>query len=108
VLHSRVGSWPHPQILDLAGKACQGQNTLAYYKNPYTLTVKYVIVQALGDNSLKKIFQKFKSNCKIVHRNERAQLIKTSNYFAKFCDIESRGQCYKTFSVRNLRIFVIS
>ena len=25
VLHSRVGSWPHPQTLDLAGKACQGQ-----------------------------------------------------------------------------------
>jgi hypothetical protein len=25
VLHSRVGSWPHPQTLDQAGKACQGQ-----------------------------------------------------------------------------------
>ncbi len=22
VLHSRVGPWPHPQTLDLAGKAC--------------------------------------------------------------------------------------
>jgi hypothetical protein len=25
MLHSWVGSWPHPQTLDLAGKACQGQ-----------------------------------------------------------------------------------
>jgi hypothetical protein len=25
VLHSRVGSWPYPQTLDYAGKACQGQ-----------------------------------------------------------------------------------
>jgi len=30
VLHSRVGSWPHPQTLDLFGKA----NTLSYYENP--------------------------------------------------------------------------
>ncbi len=36
VLHSRVGSWPHPQTLDYAGKACHlpETNTLAYYKNP--------------------------------------------------------------------------
>ncbi len=26
----------------------------------------------------------------------------------KFCNIDTRGQCYKTFYVRNLRIFVIS
>ncbi len=25
VLHSRVGSWPYPQTLDLAVKACHGQ-----------------------------------------------------------------------------------
>jgi len=25
VLHSRVGSWVHPQTLDLARKFCQGQ-----------------------------------------------------------------------------------
>jgi hypothetical protein len=25
VLHSSVGSWPHPQTLDKAGEACQGQ-----------------------------------------------------------------------------------
>ena len=25
VLHSWVGSWPYPKILDQAGKACQGQ-----------------------------------------------------------------------------------
>jgi hypothetical protein len=24
-VHSRVGSWPHPQTLDLVEKACQGQ-----------------------------------------------------------------------------------
>jgi hypothetical protein len=26
----------------------------------------------------------------------------------KFCNIDSKDQCYKTFFVRNLRIFVIS
>jgi hypothetical protein len=31
VLQSRVGSRLHPQTLDSAGKACQGQ-TLAYYE----------------------------------------------------------------------------
>jgi hypothetical protein len=30
VLHSRFGSWSHPHY---AGKACQGQNSLAYYEN---------------------------------------------------------------------------
>jgi len=31
VLHSRVGSWPHPQTLDWAGKSLPGTNNLAYY-----------------------------------------------------------------------------
>jgi hypothetical protein len=29
---SRVDSWPYQQTLNKAGKACQGQNTLAYSK----------------------------------------------------------------------------
>jgi hypothetical protein len=33
VLQSRVVSYPYPQTLDEAGKACQRQ-TLAYYGNP--------------------------------------------------------------------------
>jgi hypothetical protein len=40
VLYSRVGSWPHPQTLDEAGKACQGQNTLPYYVNSSITAVK--------------------------------------------------------------------
>jgi hypothetical protein len=31
-LHSRAGSWPYPQTLDKAGKACQGQ-TLQFIAN---------------------------------------------------------------------------
>ncbi len=30
VLHSRAGSWPHPQTFDKAGEACKGQ---VYYEN---------------------------------------------------------------------------
>jgi hypothetical protein len=33
MLHSRVEPWPNQQTLDLAGMACSGTNTLAYYKN---------------------------------------------------------------------------
>jgi hypothetical protein len=42
VLHSRVGSWPYPQTLDLAGKACQGQ-TPAYYEDPCITVVRSFI-----------------------------------------------------------------
>jgi hypothetical protein len=28
-----VGSWPYPQTLDLAEKACQGQTLVACYEN---------------------------------------------------------------------------
>jgi len=36
VLHSREGSWPHPQTLDEAVKSCQGKtwvNLLVLYHN---------------------------------------------------------------------------
>jgi len=32
VRHSRGGSWPYPQTLDKAGKACQGQTLLSITK----------------------------------------------------------------------------
>jgi hypothetical protein len=43
VIHSRVGPWPYSQTLDLAGKACQGTNTLAYYENQSITAVKSFI-----------------------------------------------------------------
>ncbi len=49
MFQSRVGSWPHPQVLDFAEKT----NTLAYYENPLITAVKSVIVQAPGPNVMK-------------------------------------------------------
>ncbi len=42
--HYRVGSWPHPQTLDYAGKAC----TLAYYEYSQITTVKSFITLGSG------------------------------------------------------------
>ncbi len=41
-----VGSWPYPQTLDEAGKACQGQQ--AYYGYPEITAVISFRIQAPG------------------------------------------------------------
>jgi hypothetical protein len=33
IMCSTLGQAPYPQTLDQAGKACQGTNALAHYKN---------------------------------------------------------------------------
>ena len=36
IFASKAGAWHYTQILSLAGKGCQGQNTLAYLASPVT------------------------------------------------------------------------
>jgi hypothetical protein len=62
MLHSRVGSCPSPQTIDLAGKAFNnrlgwkgflGTNTLAYYENLQIMDKKCFITFAPGVNVTK-------------------------------------------------------
>jgi hypothetical protein len=50
VLFSKVGSWPHPQTLNYAGKwkGLAGKNALAYYEKSEFTTVKCFITSNPG------------------------------------------------------------
>ncbi len=45
-----AGSWPYPQTLDQAGKACQGQTLLAYSENLELTSVKRFITLATDED----------------------------------------------------------
>jgi hypothetical protein len=64
VLHSRVGSRPHPQTLDEAGKACKGQTLKTITKNRIIRTKKFYKIGPVV-NIIKHFFLRHRSSGQI-------------------------------------------
>ena len=104
--------WPYLQTIDQAEKACQGTNTLPLIaKNCKLRTKRFCNISLRWCSTLGQapcLAHKHQARLIKLARDEHSNLSgKFVNYRQKSFITLAQGQCYKTFYVCNLQIFVL-